>query len=570
MINKNIAGRAASFDGFAGMDASTPFGKGKTFSLRNFRLLPDGSIEKREGYRHLATLPDAARAVSVWEEDDEQVLLCVAGSYLCRVSEGGEVTSASVFSATEGNALFLRYGGELYILDGDRLYRYEGGVSVTAGEAYIPHLGKDWSCGSETPGGEYESPNLLSRRAYITYKSKDVYIYTCYFDRKVASVDQVYIGTQKVSPENYSLEDGIKLSFSPGIQVSGRTLKVHVTLDCDSDLFSATKSFLFEGLENNKLFLYGGDSGSSIYSGYAVADPTVTQVTDTSFPLYFPGSMTHAFSEGGQVNAVERLGRRLLVFSERGIYISKEAADAGGALEFAMLSKSVGCSSPEGLLVLSDDEVLSVDGSGVLRVTIDPSMERDPIIKRLSDAVRPAFGGAFLTGARLCYFRTRGEIWFADPSGGGEVFVYSMDGNCWYIYDGIRADHLLMCWGKVVFLEGQFINCFDEESKVDVASYGEAEINARFKSHYVDFGAPESDKRLAGLLMLATLDGGALEVRFSDGGYLAEFTVEGGAHPTFPYLYEKHLRSGRFRFASLELRAAGVARQRIFGAKVLV
>lgn len=565
MINKNIAGRAVSFDGFAGMDASTPFGKGKTFSLRNFRLLPDGSIEKREGYRHLATLPDAARAVSVWQEGGEQVLLCVAGSYLCRVTEGGEVASASVFSATEGKALFLRYGGALYILDGDRLYRYEGGVSVTAGEAYIPQLGFEWACGSADPGAEYEAQNLLSRRAYITYKTKDVYIYNCYFDRKVASVDEVYIGTDKISPANYTLEDGIKLVFYPGVLANSRTLTVHVTLAGDSELLSATGAFLFEGLEADTLFLYGGDKGDTVYSGHAAA-----RATDKTFPLYFPSSMARAFPDGGRVNAVQRLGRRLLVFSEKGIYISKEEADAGGALEFMMLSKSVGCSSPEGLLVLSDDEVLSVDESGILRITIDPYMERDPIVKRLSDTARTAFGVGFLTGARPCYLRTEDEVWFADPSGAGEVFVYRVDGGYWYVYDGIRADQFLSCFGKVLFLEGQFVNLFDEGCKTDAASYGETEIAARFKSHYVDFGAPEADKRLAGLLVLAALDGGALEVRLSDGGYLAEFTVEGGAYPTFPYLYEKHLRSGRFRFASLELRAAGAARQRIFGAKVFV
>lgn len=576
MINKNTVGKTECFDGFSGMDASSPFGKGTTYSLKNFRVLSDGSIEKREGYRHLATLPDLARAVCVFEDSGEEVLLAVAGNCLCRIRKAdGDLQTAPVFATTEGNILFIRHEGVLYILDGETFYRYDGGVSVTEGEAHIPIIGKGWPVNAQIHQSVHEEPNLFCRKACFMYappSSTNTAVNAVCFDRPVASVDHIFAGTTDLSGRKITLdEDGRRLAFESPCYLGGKELRVYVTLPDGGKLPSVTQAFSYEGLGFSRLFLYGGDDPSVVYAScQADTDPMVQPSHVADFQLYFPAASVSSFGKGRRVNAIRRMARKLLVFLEKESLISKDAVDNGEPIDFISLSKEVGCSATEGVHLLDEKTLVVVDRVGIYKITVDVTMEEDCVIRRISDSIGNQMGSAFCTGVSLCSHRKNSELWFADPSGKGEIFVYCPDSGNWCVYDGIRADFIVDLWGDVAFLEGQFVNLFDKTCTVDKASYGELDIEARFKSHYFDLGKPESDKRLSGTLILTDLDGGALEVRLSDGGYLAEFTLDGDANPNFPYLYERALKSGRFRFASLELRATGAARQRVFGAKVFV
>lgn len=560
MINKNIAGKTASFDGFAGMDSSTPFGSESTYGLKNFRLLADGSLEKREGYRHLATLSDAARGRYLLREGGESALLVAAGSELYRIPLGeGEAEHASVFSRTEGQVIFLPMEDALYLLDGDRLYRYDGGVSLTAGEAYVPMGGKGWQPNSWEKEKPDEMPNLLSGLLRYEYEP-DEEISFLNFGIPVDEVISFDLEQYSMPSYLYSLtEDRRGIRLAQATEGRGRSVYVTVRVSHAENLLGTHGRFV---CEDGTLLLYGGREGRV----YASRRP---EGEGTGFPVYFPSDAVWQVG-GGVVQSLCRVGKQLMIFSEDGLRLTREEVVSGKTPSVATLTTSIGCSAPDGAVALDEDKFLVVGGGGVYRVQVDPSLERECSWERVSRPVDRAFGKAFLTGASVCRHPAMSEVWFADPSGAGEVFIYRPEDKLWYVFGEVRADALLECGGRMLFLEGQFLNRFEEELVQDRASYGTLDIEARFRSGYFDFGAPESDKRLSGLLLLASLDGGAVEVRLSDGGYVAELTVEGASHPTFPYLYERTLKSGRFRFASLELRAAGAAKQRIFGAKVFV
>lgn len=574
MINKNIANKTASFDGFSGMDSSSPFGKGKTFRLENLRLLSDGSLEKREGYRHLASLPDTVRGVYRYEDGGEEVLLCVAGSYLCRVTRHSEPDASVAFLETLGEVLFFELGGALYIQDGERLYRYEGGTSVTAGEAYIPLLGNGWLSDTPSPGEVYESPNALTDKVCIRYEKGNIStaLWYCCFDRPMVSIERVQYGATVVDPAEYRLlEGGMRLNFPKGVYVGNEQLVVWATLADPSLPAVPTGAMRWRGEGADRSFLYGGRDPSRLCADRAVSDASATGLEEIPyFPVYYPLELARSFGEGKQITALRRVEDRLLVFSESETYSSLDPVEEDAPMDFVRVTDSFGCTAPEGVAAIGDNRLLLVEANGVYCLEVDPALERDCEVKRVSGDVEAAWGADFSAHAAVCYVRRREEVWFADPSGAGEVFIYRPTDGCWYCFTGIEADYLLLLEGEPVFAGGTEVCAFDRDARMDEAAYGETEIRGVFRSHFLDFGAPESDKRLEGLLLLADLDGGTLEVRLSDGGYLAEFSVEGDAHPTFPYLYERHLRSGRFRFASLELRAAGAARQRIFGAKVFV
>ena len=563
MINKNIVGRTVSFDGFGGMDSSTPFGGEATYSLKNFRLLPDGSLEKREGYRHLATLSDAARGRYLLREGGDSVLLCVAGSELYRIPlDGGEVESASVFSRTEGNVLFLPVEGVLYLLDGDRLYRYDGGVKLTSGQAYLPVGGKNWEVNTMSRSTPSEYPNLLTGLSVYEYEYADEIDYL-HFAIPVDEVVAFYMGQAMMPPSSYSLAADRKGIYMNGTQEGhGNSARVIVRAGAHEGLLACRGSFLYEGEDESTLLLYGGEAGRV----YARRTP---EGGGTGFPVYFPSDAVWKL-EGGAVQSLCRVGKQVMIFSEDGLRLTRETANLSKPPAVVTLTTSVGCSAFGGAVPLDKDKFLFVGGGGVYRVEIDPSLERECELERVSRPIERAVGERFLTGAAVCRHPACEEVWFADPSGAGEVFIYRPEDKLWYVFGEVRADALVESGGRMLFLEGQYVNLFEDGLVQDHAPYGTLDVDARFKSGYFDLGAPESDKRLSGVLLLASLDGGAIEVRLADGGYVAELTVEGAAHPTFPYLYERTLKSGRFRFASLELRAAGAARQRIFGAKVFV
>ena len=563
MIHKNMEGGSISFDGFAGMDASTPFGAGKALLLKNFRLLSDGSLEKREGYRHLATLSDVARGSYLLNEGGEQALLLVAGSKLYRVSlDDGQVKSASVFSRTEGNVTFLPMEDALYLLDGNRLYRYDGGVAVTAGQAYQAVGGTNWPIDSMTPTKIEESPNLLTGLLSYEYEGAERITFL-HLATPVEEVISLHIGQTLIPSREYYLSEDRKTIHMKAVW-DGFYRPVYVTVKAMSnpDILTSRSCFSYERGGEKSLLLYGGEEGRV----YESRRPTGG---GEGFPVYFTSDGEWQV-EGGAVQSLCRVGKQTLIASEDGLRLTKEVVVANQPPAISTVTTDIGCSAPDGVVAMDEETLLVVGGGGVYRVQIDPSLQKECVIKLISKPIESAMGQDFLTAARVCRDPASGEVWFADPSGKGEVFLYRPDGEYWRIYDGIRADRLWSVGGRTVFLDGHYLNAFAADAKADEAAYGTQEIMGVFKSHYLDFGKPESDKRLSGLLVLAALDGGALEVRASDGGYLAEFTVGDNACPTFPYLYEKHLHSGRFRFASFELRAAGAVRQRIFGAKVFV
>ncbi len=573
MIHKNIQQKSAVFENFGGMNAAAPFGEGSCVWLENFRVRNDGSLEKREGYRHIATLPAAVRAAYPYRDGGEEVLLLVAGSCLCRVRKSdGDMTFENTFVTAEGRALFFECDGVLYILDGGNLYRYEGGAHATLGDPYIP-LMAEWSA-DKTPD---EPPdvelNLMSVRGTYLYKANMSYVDGSFrklcFGRPVIAVEHLYVGDEEYDASAFTYaSDRTYIQMNEWTKSYGAPITVHVILSDEAPLLSATQAFSYETPDTEGLYLYGAQNGSVIYRAMPCTDSEKSQMRDRpAFPVFFPASGTYAFDEGRRITALLRMGKRLLAFSDRDISITKGDFDVA-APDFYTFCPLVGCTAKGSVFLLDDTNFLTVAGDGVYRVTPDFLLEEECYIKRLSEPVHGAFGDAFFTGATLCPMRREGEIWFFDPSRQGEVFVLRPDDGAWTVFGGIRADILLDFFGDVAFADGVFVGLFDENAKADYAAYGTIPIEGKLTTSYFDFGTPERDKRLSGFLAVADLDGGELEVRIADDGYLAEFTLPAGGAPTFSHLHETNLRSGRFRFASLRLIASGEARQRLWRAQI--
>ncbi len=560
MIHRNKKKEAVVFDGFEGLDATSLLGKGGTDRLENFRILPDGSLQKREGCRHLGTLPHEVRAAIAAMDGGEEVLLFVSGDRLCRMRRSdGEMQSAAVFSAASGPALFLPTEDALYISDGEGLYRYEGGVTAAAGEAYIPTLGKGWMVNVDGAGEPYEAPNLLTRLGRYHYES-GMSAYRLYFDRAVVEVVRITVGEDEI--DGFTLaEDGRSVELSGLLSTADKPIRVLVRLTDPPLLLGAADAFLYRGREATRLFLYGASDPTRVYADAPMAETELWAGDGMSFPLYFRAADSFSVGQGRSVRAVLSMGERLLLLSEKALYLSPEAPTAAGMPDLVLLSEAVGCMPRNGAAVSDEKTLICVDGRGLARVTVDLGLKEECAVRRLTTPEDPPSDSRVLLTAS-------GEVWLTAPQ--GRVFVYDPQRDRFTAFGGLRIDRLLDAYGHVVFVDGLHICQMDTACLVDETAEGECEIEGIFRSHYFDFGAPEADKRLSGLLMLCDLQGGPLSVRLLDDGTLADLVLEGEGTPDFSRLYERDLRSGRFRMAALELRAGGRARQRIYGAKIFV
>ena len=264
--NKTKKELCESFDGFGGLDVTSPIGSGNLLTFRNFKLLSDGSAVKRGGFSYVCTLDGEIRGEKAYSEGGDEIILAAVGNRLYRIRlADGSVTSSELFSSTEGSVKFFDFMGVLYILDGCELYRYVGECQAVRCDPYVPLYGKMWNVYRTDSNTVNESFNLLTPRIRITYNVVGSQIGDVYVGFKIKSVDGVWGNGLLFSPNIYSIhKDGDKISFN-GYYFSGE-LYVYLTLDTedhrDADFEGCDRCSVFDSFDDSRVFLYGGDTQS--------------------------------------------------------------------------------------------------------------------------------------------------------------------------------------------------------------------------------------------------------------------------------------------------------------------
>ena len=167
-INPRRAEEKIVFRGFRGICGSSDRPDEGAAEVRNFRILGDGTLEKRPGWKTLFQFPDPIRGVWEGSLDGTHYLFVVSGWDLYAGIAGGEPAVIYSLPSGAGSVCFAEYGGNLYLFDGLNVYLFHT-VTETFSEAggYVPLYGKDWH---PTQMGEVLEPrNMLSPRIRITY-----------------------------------------------------------------------------------------------------------------------------------------------------------------------------------------------------------------------------------------------------------------------------------------------------------------------------------------------------------------------------------------------------------------
>lgn len=532
--------------------------------VRNFRILADGSLEKRAGWFVKHELPGTVRAFWRGTLDGEETSLVLCGDVVYRIDQNGEKTPAGLLSNHAGRARIFRFGDALYLQDGSGLLVWDGDTaSFVAAEPYAPLYGYNWH--PTAYGDVLEEPNLLSPRLRVHYfNSTGSASFRLPFS--ASSIDGVI--TDGISTSAYSLgADGVTLTVT-GAEARS-TVEVAFTRKYPSSLFSviskARESFVDRTVGEETLYLFGAPQGYRLFPSYPVSESMYNSCRafyQKTSPLYFrEEDLLNLGSTDAPITAMCRQYDRLLAFHRDGAWSllwDKEEKK----LDPIPILCGIGCMSADALAVFEND-VLVFGKGGLYRLHSLVSHPDDFSVKRLSSEVEGLLNPAQMQDVLLQVLPAEGEIRIRDAaSTDGLLWVRSTEEERWYCFDNIHADLLLTLDHAPAFSAQGKICVFDPSLSTDDGS----PITAVYQSGYLSFDSPETVKRSLRASLSACTQGDSVNLLLETEQLSSAFLLR-GKEGTSPELFDLRALLGRFRFLRFRLSTSGVRRSRFFGVR---
>lgn len=534
----------SSFDGIS---------SGGAAEMRNFRILPDGSLEKRCGWETVYTLSERVRGVWQGTIDGTELTIIVCKEHVYRMDPDESLIPLTLLSTTEGRVHFSFYRNRLYLADGNDLYVLsEAKTSFSPAQGYAPQFGINWH---PTSFGDVNEPlNLFSNRLRIHYfNSTGTNLFVLPFFPE--SIDSVRI--DGVSDLDYSLS-GDQLTVSK----TGTSVEIGMTMysvsDHKSRLHQAMRLYTDRMAEREVLLVSSEKDPQYLYCS-ANADEIMLNgskaVYSDSDPLYFKDN--GVLIVGRSDAPISRFCRerdRLLAFWQDGAVSISFSQDSDGVESYPLL-QGVGSSSLENELYLDGDPIVT-NSRGVFRLENTISEPDHFHAIALGEQMEFCHDQRFLHNLIACADTEHGELWFRDSTDSyGIVWVYNHTLSQWYCFSGIFADFFLTMNGRLGFVSDDRICLFGEDLGTDDG----AVFEAVYTSAYLCFSSPESIKRslrisLCGWGCEATLELQSEKKKQS-------FTLLADQSDA-PLVLDKRARFGRFRHLRFSLRDTGEHRSR--------
>ncbi len=568
--NKNLS---VEYGGFEGIDTRAHHSGGVQDAL-NLRILPDGSLQKRQGYKCIYLAPYGVRAI--WSGTIGGKFSCyflsLNGVYRLNISTG-ETTLFAVIQTSSGKAQFFYFRDALYLTDNKTIYKIlDNAASPITG--YVPLFGKDWGTGY--PGEINEPLNLLHRHARITYKIEEnhsAYLPTLY---PVSEIKAVYKNGELLSSDSYSFDTRFNTINIAGLE-TGDALEADLTFEGEgdaelvSDLLSSPFAYVFGGINNSRLFMWGGESENTIFTSTYVSRESLAEA-EKHFPkcghIYFCEGNQFTVGDGRySIKALTRHFDRLLILTEGDAWIADSSTC--GLEEFPVMNVNsrIGCSSERGAVCIGNDPV-SVGRGAIFRWTSDTDELNECNAYSISDEISDLLEPSFFKNAVAYADELRGELWFCDAGGDGIVWIYNVKKKAWSRFSNIHATAFFDADGDVGFVGDSLICVFNDEYRADSKSLGNTAstpIEASLTSGVIDLGTPKA-KRLKSMVLFADLDGGSIETRIvSDRGeQINAYLTSDAEHSP----YSLRLHTHRMRSFSFTLLADGEERQTLRSLKI--
>ena len=556
---------SAVINQFGGVDRTSRYDAPITAQrIENFRILNDGSLEKRCGYRHLCHLGAPVRALYSCHINQEFILFALIGCYVYKISAEGSISSKiGQVGTAEGNACFFFFRERLYLLDGEKIYEYrEEGFSTVLG--YVPLIANGWK--TSRVGEIYEPRNLLNRHGRATYNIDTSSIYLA-LDAPIESVEAVYINAARMPEQMYKIDEYFTAidvyELKPGDRVD-----VYFTYKEGFDellrrLCSSTSSALFGGIGRNRIFLCGCNESGTVFSSKNVSALDVIAAQKhypESGELYFPVGYEFEAGDGmAEVQTMLRFYDRLVIFTEADVWMVTPDDEGSDFASTTSVNARIGCPSPKGA-ALSENAPVSVGCRSVFTWRSGGDGRLDA--ENISAPIDGELDEEFLSGCVIYYDVSKNELWLYN-SRRSVIWIYNTVRGAWYSFTGICADHIFDLNGSVAFVRDGELYVFDKDCGADIEADGKRRsIPAIYTSNPYSFGS-EKMKNLRSVTVGAELLGEELKLCFSPSTHrTSELTLfpsdSDGAAP----ITERHALE-RFRCASVSIISDGRARQKI-------
>ena len=561
---------SVEFKKFKGIDTTAPHREvGAAYDMVNFRVLPDGSLQKRSGFQSVATFNEKVRGVWSGKIQDKTYIFTVHGKTVTRSDPSmGIQTDIGKINTSSGNANFMFFNGYLYLSDGRYFYIVkENGVSTA--EGYAPLYGKDWPVRYK---GEVNEPiNVASRHIRMSYLVNEELSFLC-VDHNISLIDAIYVNDVLITDTSrYFFDQDIMCICLSGLKIGDRVM-AFLTVDESeinmSDVWSCQKSVVYGDYTDNILFLFDGNRKNAMYASCSVSEKSLQEskfIYPNSLPFYVPDKPAFKMpKQEHRITAVCRQYDRLLIFTEEDTWMGNLSASPTRVLEAVTINPSYGCTSVGGAAVCENEPVCVSDGQ-ILRWTSEADELNECNAYNISSKIESMLPPSFFANALVFVDKRRTEILFFDTaSENGTLWIYNYKTKDWYKFEGISANSIFAFEGSVGFTYLNSVCLFNDSIAHDELRDGSWRIiEAFYESLPTDLSVSSNKKRLCGMTLNANLHGEDIRAEYlSEGQVICSLTLK--SESSFPTSFIKRLNSRRFCYTSLRLKHSGNSTPRIY------
>lgn len=420
-------------------DGDTELNLGELSVCKNWRITSDKTMRLRPGTKTVLSLGGPIRGMWYGRVQDRNVFVAAANGYLWELSnnDGTWVSSKLGRVDTQGSVSFFPWGGDLYVLDGNE-YRKWDGETFEAVEGYRPIVSVS---NVPTGGGTLlERVNLLNakRRAWFSPNGTAVTFYLPETD--IVSVDWVKDRTgseYKTADYSADLVGGtVTLNAAPAEGVN--TIEIAWTAKTDYREQVAGMRFgeLYNGANDNRIFLYGDGTNKIIYSG-------IGQEDGKPRADYFPDLNEVSVGETNTpVTGLLRHYSRLLVFKTESTWVisygtmTLEDGSVTASFWCTPVNRSLG-NEPMGQVQLVLNSPRTICGGSVYEWRNNSSYTSNLTVderqaKRLSDRVYRTMQN--IGTSCVCWDDNYSQEYYI--SSGDVCLVHNYAVDSWYLYRG--------------------------------------------------------------------------------------------------------------------------------------
>lgn len=541
---------------FGGIGRSVSSKEHSCSDLQNFRILSDGSLEKRCGFKTKFAFSETLRGFWDGFIGGKPLTCAVAGSELL-IRENGSFVSKRTLETASGTVQFVVYREHLYLLDGNAIYVYSPYREVfLPAVGYVPLVGFQWD--PTSLGTLHEPINLFSDKMRVHYKNTTgSTVYNLPFS--AASID--FIRSNGVPITDYSFTPGSS-SFSVGAVYSGLDIGFTrvITPDERAYIHSSTQAICDRLNDREIMLLFGGKSGTCLFGTVPVDDSMMSSsrsIYPTSDPLYCTFDLK--ISAGTPINPITSVYKqrdRFLAFHDNGALSLQ--IEENRFVSYPVLS-GYGCTAKLPQTVI-DDKFFIINRGGIFAVSSDAS---DPDLFSavpIADSIPSLKTPSFSKNAIVCYNAEHEELWFCDKVNFDRVWVYQIRQKKWYTFSGFIPSFFLSYQGMIGFASGSGLYLFDETKSLDNGQ----PISATLTTGYLFVDSPETIKRVSDVTLLAQCGTNEIELQLNTENEHRLISLSSAVVHTMPILFERHVEAGRFRLLQITLTDTGEYRTHIY------